>query len=538
MGEEMFSCTDTGPFLSLKAATLRLPHGGTLGPVQWEIGCRQQWALVGGNGSGKSTLAKALCGQVPVVGGEIVYYFQSAGTPPQEQIAWVTFDAQRSALRGESPFYQSRWNSGGLEDDPLTVADWLSERGVNRLNPFEVREAAFDGDFAARQGEIVDLLGIRPLLGRNLMQTSNGERRKVMLAQALLKQPRLLILDNPFAGLDRDFCIRLQEVLLHLMDQGMHTLLVTNDRESLPPGITHALLLEAGKVVAQGPLDALWARLPAAEQGVAGLPVEREPVPNLPIPPHAEDERERILVQMEGVQVSYGGARILQEIDWTVERGQCWALLGPNGAGKTTLLSLILADNPQAYANAITLFGQRRGSGESIWEIKDRIGWVAPELHLFYPKGVSCFDVVCSGFFDSIGRYQRCSPQQEATAREWMERLGLAAMADSAFDAVSEGEQRMVLLARALVKEPVLLVLDEPCQGLDADNRARVRQAVEAIGGRLETSMIYVTHRLDDLPDIITHVLMLEEGRVVRKTKVNGQVRWGGSSSLFDDEEE
>ena len=223
---------------------------------------------------------------------------------------------------------------------------------------------------------------------------------------------------------------------------------------------------------------------------------------------------------MQNVSVSYNGTQVLERVNWTVQEGERWALLGPNGAGKTTLLSLILADNPQAYANDITLFGRRRGSGESIWEIKQKIGWVAPELQLYYRKSATCLDVVCSGFLDSVGLYRQCSAGQREAALSWMRRLSLSERAETPLEQVSEGEQRLVLIARALVKGPALLVLDEPCQGLDAGNRDRVLQAINWVGSRPETSMIYVTHRADELPPSITHVLRLNEGRVVSQARI------------------
>jgi molybdate transport system ATP-binding protein len=215
------------------------------------------------------------------------------------------------------------------------------------------------------------------------------------------------------------------------------------------------------------------------------------------------------------VSVAYGGVQILDGIDWTVRRGERWALLGPNGAGKTTLLSLILGDNPQAYANNVTLFGRRRGSGESIWEVKQQIGWVAPELHLYYPKSLSCLEVVCSGFFDSVGIYRRPSPEQCEAARRWVEHLGISHLAAGPFASISEGQQRLVLMARAVVKNPALLVLDEPCQGLDVEHRDRVLQTVDTISARLDSSLIYVTHDPHALPASISHVLRLEVGRIV-----------------------
>jgi molybdate transport system ATP-binding protein len=217
---------------------------------------------------------------------------------------------------------------------------------------------------------------------------------------------------------------------------------------------------------------------------------------------------------MKRVNVSYGKARILRDIDWTVQRGEHWALLGPNGAGKTTLLSLILGDHPQAYANHVALFGRRRSSGESIWEIKQRIGWVAPELHLYHPRNITGLRVVESGFYDSVGLYRACSQTQRQMAQQWMKRLGIEDYADLPFAKLSEGEQRLVLLARALVKDPLLLILDEPCQGLDAQNRERVRQIVDTIGRHRDISIIYVTHNADELPRIINCVLRLDRGKV------------------------
>ncbi|NIV21153.1 MAG: ATP-binding cassette domain-containing protein, partial [Gammaproteobacteria bacterium] len=167
-----------------------------------------------------------------------------------------------------------------------------------------------------------------------------------------------------------------------------------------------------------------------------------------------------------------------------------------------------------------TLFGKRRGSGDTIWELKRRIGWVAPELHLYYPRNLPCFEVVCSGFHGAIGAHDRCSSQQHETARDWMQRLGLSPVAGMQFGAVSEGEQRLVLIARALVKEPELLVLDEPCQGLDSANRDKVLRLVEALGDRAASGLIYVSHHRDALPRTITHVLRLEAGRVVSRERV------------------
>jgi molybdate transport system ATP-binding protein len=462
---------------------------------------------------------------VPAVGGKIVYRFTSNGTSQQDRIAYVAFDSQIEDTGCAGLYHQARWNSG-VDHGALSVSDYLSAQRVNGLNPYEVVGGRADPPaFRAYREKVVEFLGIGPLLGRSLSQVSNGERRKVTLARGLLKRPSLLVLDNPFTGLDTDFRARLRALLGGSMLGNMTVVLATAGFEEVPPGITHVLILDRGKVVARGPAEAMLDEVSPAELqprvgAWTGVPAGREPAPGRPAA--GDKGTGRVLVRMRGVGVAYGGHQLLRGIDWTVRRGEHWALLGPNGAGKTTLLSLILGDNPQAYANDVELFGRRRGSGESIWEIKRRIGWVAPELHLYYPGHVSCLDVVSSGFFASVGCHRRPSRQQRDAARAWMARLGVSHHADLAFGEISEGEQRLVLIARALVADPELLVLDEPCQGLDAGHRGRVLQAVNTVGHRRDTTIIYVTHDPLALPATVSHVLRLDAGRIVGQGRLPG----------------
>jgi len=532
MNDAVSSYNGANPFISLQKVSLRGPGGEAFGRVCWEILSNQQWAVVGPNGSGKSSLMKAIYGRAPVAAGKIAYHFLKNGAAqsrrrfdalPQDQIAYVAFDSQESVLGHDNTFHQARWNSG-VRQHTWSISEYLSERHVRRINPYQIIEERLDPDeFRAQREKVIELLGLGGLLTRDVGQISNGERRKVLLARALLRSPQLLILDNPFAGLDAGFRVRLKEIIGSLMEDEMRIILVMSDRDEIPPGITHVLLMDERGSIAQGPRDAILDRF--AAQGETGSDHSTTPVPRVAGNQHQGDraERGRTLVRMDNVSVKYGGVRILQHINWTVHEGEHWALLGPNGAGKTTLLSLILGDNPQAYANDIQLFGKQRGSGESIWDIKERIGWVAPELHLYYPKNVACLDVVCSGFTSSIGHCHSCSSQQRETATWWLQHLGMSQVAGLKFGEISEGQQRMILMARALVKYPKLLVLDEPCQGLDANNRDRVLRMVEVIGNTLETSIIYVTHHRDALPSVITHVLRLDEGKVVGREQ-NGQV--------------
>jgi molybdate transport system ATP-binding protein len=221
--------------------------------------------------------------------------------------------------------------------------------------------------------------------------------------------------------------------------------------------------------------------------------------------------RSDILVSMEDVRVQYGHTTILDGLSWTMKSGENWVILGPNGCGKTTLLNLVTGDNPQAYANKIFLFGRRRGSGESIWDLKRRTGFVSSEFQIRYRKPISAFEVVLSGFFDSVGLYRDFTTEQKEIAEQWLEILGIADKSDRIFNQLSHGEQRMVLLARSMVKMPPILILDEPCQGLDRINRGRILEAIDVIGGHSQTNILYVTHYPDEIPASMTCMLQFEK---------------------------
>ena len=489
------------PFITLNDVSIRLHDRILFEGLSWEMFSDQHWAVIGANGSGKSTLMKALCGQLPIVKGEITYHFSQNDkhTAPRDQIAYVTFESQRAVL-GDEAFYQERWNVG-VNEDTLSVSDFLSEASIKRVNAFHFVESTSEKEYDARREQVVEQLELQSLLNRSVVQLSNGERRKVTIARALLKQPKLLILDNPFAGLDERFRGKLAQNLDNLMQSEMRVIIVGTSRDEIPSRVTNTLSMETLKVSQISNTIVRQCTSPYQDNGQPKKPLGSESA--------------TVLVEMKNVNVSYNGAPILRQVNWTIHENERWALLGPNGAGKTTLLSLILADNPQAYANDITLFGKRRGSGESIWEIKQHIGWVAPELQLYYPRNATCLDVVCSGWFDSVGLYRQCSPQQCEIAISWLEKFRLGEHSATIFDQLAEGEQRLTLLARALVKNPGLLVLDEPCQGLDATNRDLILQAIDSTVRRENASMIYVTHRADEMPQSITHVLRLSEGKVV-----------------------
>ena len=215
-------------------------------------------------------------------------------------------------------------------------------------------------------------------------------------------------------------------------------------------------------------------------------------------------------VKMEKVQIKYGSKTILSDFSWKVNRGERWAIKGPNGAGKSTLISLITADNPQAYSQNITLFDRKRGTGESIWDIKRKIGYLSPELHLYFKEGGLCFSVVASGLFDTQGLFKRMSEEQIKQVNHWMEVMGIAHLKERSFLQISGGEQRMVLITRALVKNPELLILDEPCQGLDRVQTEHLKSVLDYLAANSDMTLLYVSHYDRDIPSCVNQVLELK----------------------------
>ena len=491
----------------------------------WRHG--EQWAVLGPNGSGKSLLALALCDKWPLLQGEIHYHFEGdAGAPlpdavPQTSIALLSPQTQRELAASECSFYQSRWHSG-LGEGRRTVARFLSQPSVEERNPFEVGGPQGDPRrFRENRRRFSRWLGVQPLLRRQLAALSNGELRKVLLVHTLLRSPRLLILDDPFGGLDRATRLRLKAVVNRLMRNGMPVLLITNRPDELPSRTTHLLLVHGRRVVAQGTKRAILNH-PLARKLAASLSFSSSSASskNPTGKKHAAP-----LIELSHATVQLGNRRILDDVTWTMRRGENWALVGPNGSGKTTLLGLIQGDNPQAYALDLRLFGVRPETTQTLWHLRRRIGWLSPELHLHYPAGWSCRDVVCSGFFNSVGLYEPATARQRAAACGWLRRLGLADQAEQSFGELSLGDQRLVLLARAVVKKPRLLILDEPGQGLDATHRRSLLDAADSVVRQTGTSLIFVTHHAGEMPACITHVLELHRGRIRhrRKKRVAGR---------------
>ena len=470
--------------LHISQGTFRLSDTRTLTIADLTLRAGESWAFVGTNGSGKSALARALAGELNLLKGE----YQSDFT----RLTRLSFEQLQKLVSDEWQRNNTDLLSPGEEDTGRTTAEIIQD---------EVKDPA-------RCQRLAEQFGITPLLNRRFKYLSTGETRKTLLCQALMSEPELLILDEPFDGLDVQSRAQLASLLASLNQQGYTLVLVLNRFDEIPEFIQHAGVLVDCNLTETGEKTALLkqaliAQLAHSEQ-LDGITL---PEPDAPSARHALDPHQPRIVLRDGV-VAYDDRAILNHLNWTVNPGEHWQIVGPNGAGKSTLLSLITGDHPQGYSNDLTLFGRRRGSGETIWDIKKHIGYVSSSLHLDYRVSTTVRNVILSGYFDSIGIYQAVSDKQHKLAQQWLDILGMDnRVADAPFHSLSWGQQRLALIVRALVKHPTLLILDEPLQGLDPLNRQLIRRFVDVLISEGETQLLFVSHHAEDAPSCITHRL-------------------------------
>ncbi|MEN8245583.1 MAG: ATP-binding cassette domain-containing protein [Thermodesulfobacteriota bacterium] len=481
-------------FISFRNVTLRVRDRHILAGTCWDIKEGQNWAVLGPNGSGKSTLMRALAGETPVVKGHIRRHHPLAAP---ECMGYVSFETHRQLIAREQAADAARYFSGDIES-------YLTPKGL-------METALRDGGQAKNitRATVGSMLGIDGLLDRPMRFLSTGEIRRILIARAILHSRGMLLLDEPFEGLDLSGHERLSASIGLLLKSGVRVMLATHRVENLLPAFTHVIGLKAGRVFLSGPRE--HALTPGSTKRLydLGNGEPRGGTAEGRIMPSRPGQARSVVIDVKKAGVHYQGLSVFENLDWTVKRGENWSITGPNGSGKSTLLQMVTGDHPQAYANEIYLFGRRRGSGESIWEIKQRLGVVSSEFQVNYRKPISAFDVVLSGFFDSVGLYRRAKSEQKKIAQTWLDQLGLAHLQEKRFDLLSFGERRMILLARAVVKSPEILVLDEPCQGLDPANRKRILALVDVIGRQPRTQILYVSHHPEEMPACITHHLDL-----------------------------
>ena len=458
-------------------------------PINMTLAEGEHIAIVGPNGAGKSILVDTLTGRWPLLMNEVKYDFSpSPSKMAYDNIKYIAFRDSYGDADGNY-YYQQRWNAHDLDETPI-VRDLLPEATNAKLKT-----------------ALYDLFGMETMLDKHIILLSSGELRKFQLTKTLLSNPRVLIMDNPFIGLDAKTRDQLHALLRELTRvTALQVILILSKTDDIPSFITHVIPVENRLCGDKITLETYLAGCKPAPERV----LSKEKEERILALPYSDDlYHTDHVVDLNKVSIRYGERTILKELDWSVKCGEKWALSGDNGSGKSTLLSLVCADNPQSYACDITLFGRKRGSGESIWEIKKHIGYVSPEMHRAYLKNLPAIDIVASGLHDSVGLYKRPRPEQMDVCEWWMDIFGIANLKERSFLQLSSGEQRLVLLARAFVKDPELLILDEPLHGLDLINRRLVKDIIETFCQRKDKTMIMVTHYQEELPMCITNSLHL-----------------------------
>ncbi len=458
-------------------------------PLNWIVRDGENWAIIGPNGAGKTLMTDIFQGRIARKEGTIEVVGESGDV--YGMVKSMEFRDIYSLMDCRNVYYQQRWNASEIDNVPL-AGDFFSALPVDKV------------------AQYIDLFGVSDSLSKRIVSLSSGELRKLLIIRSLIDEPKVLILDNPFIGLDALSRESLSKMLCQLSKvKGLQTILVLSDIKDIPEWINQVLPV-CDKSCGTPMSREMFMKNRALQEYLFPETEEIQSI-CLPFSEILFDTHFEVALRMESVCVRYGTTIILDHLNWEVKRGEKWALLGENGSGKSTLLSLVCGDNPQAYANKITLFDRLRGTGESIWDIKRKIGYLSPDLHTYYLKDIPALRVVVSGFYDSVGLFENSSEGQREKAYEWMKLLHIDHLADKSFVKLSFGEQRLILLARALVKNPPLLILDEPLHGLDAGKKKRVKAVIEAFCNQPDKTLIYVTHYKDEIPDCVTRYKILEK---------------------------
>lgn len=500
------------PLIQLENVDVALDGALVLRAMNWRLRPGEHWAILGGNGAGKSTLLKLIRGELwpaPGSGGVRTYAFdgrrQTTAVGVRERIALVSPEMQARYL-------QQEWKLTGLQvvRSGFGGGDY-SYRRLTRAEDVRVRRVA-------------SLLRIESLLPRDVQTLSTGELRKVLLARALVSAPLVLVCDEVCDGLDAPSRLDFLAALDRIARSGTQLLYTTHRVDESLRAITHRLVLEAGRIVEQGKLSRRTQQVAATgtapgQNGHAHDGVTRSQGQALARLSSGSPGSSRFLVEIENAAVFLERRKVLRDIRWSIRAGEHWAIIGANGAGKSTLLKLIAGDLHPALGSRVKRFGLT--AKNTLWDLRKKIGFVSPEFQATYREAMTGAEVIASGFFSSVGLMRKPGLRMRRQVDLLVDQLGLHSLAAKSALRMSYGEFRRVLLARALVHRPELLILDEPFDGLEPRARMEMAAVLQKIA-RGGVSLIVVTHHASDLPDCITHVAELEAGRIVFQGPVGG----------------
>ena len=500
--------------------------------LSWTMNEGEVWLIIGPNGGGKADFVKALSNAekvsfVPSLQSESFYsnYFG-------DSVETVSLERAARLIQEERENDESEYIEGGV-DIGRTGRVFIAE-GV--LGCVKKNTSSLPEEFLhLEENEAVKICGIERILDRGIKYMSTGEIRRTLLARALISGKKLLVLSDPFAGLD----VQSRTILLNFFnsiaqkmsethtieepcsnEQFPHIILAMERWHEIPPAVTNVIEFsqkqvtfcgkkaDYEKILEQRRLDEKKSeeKEKAAFSGALNQTLQETKV--LQQDNQLNDE---ILVQMNNVNVGWGDNCVLKNLSWELKKGEHWLVRGPNGSGKTTFLELITGDNKQVYCNDVRLFGKKRGTGESIWDIKKQLGIVSYRLHVEYRMvgDTTLENVIISGFRDSIGLYEAATDVELSAAKKWLELGGFQGRENNTFGSLSYGEQRAILILRSAVKCPKILILDEPCHGLDEQYRKKILQLMEEIAQGGTTTLLHVTHDASEVLSCEKHILEL-----------------------------
>lgn len=384
----------------------------------------------------------------------------------------------------------------------------LSKKITGELNIFNAYRGVLFSDLAIAQyierEHKHDTIEIATAQNRPLQTFSSGERRKLFLNYCLSQHPDYIIFDNPFDHLDQPSRKALFNQISELSD-GVSVLQLAHKEGSLLPFIKNTRFVPDNSFVV------------SRRKATCHKPTPKK-LSDFPSSLLSFNEKYNSIIKFDKVSVSYDEQHVVKDISWQVKPGDFWQLVGPNGSGKSTLLSLITGDNPKAFGQEIIIFDRKKGSGESIWDIKKNIGYFSTHLTELFKRNHTVEQMILSGYYDSIGLYVKPSGLQKKEALGWLDVIGMKPLKNVCFNRLSLGQQRLVLVTRALIKQPPLLILDEPFEGLDPENTALVSQLINTLVDKTGITIIYVSHTIEKslAPSHIFELIPTENGSIGR----------------------
>lgn len=494
---------DNDFLIALNNVSVNIEGHTLLSGVTWQLKRGENWALLGGNGAGKSSFLRLIRSELwPDAGmaGKRIYNLDGN---PGESAVGIKKRIPLFSSELQDRYHRHQWDMSGRE---VVYTGFFDSAWLHQSPTDEQKESA---------EQIIRELRLLTLCSKNFLEMSRGEARKILIARALVAGPDILALDEPCEGLDPSSAGKLLQMIEIAASSGIPVLYATHRIPELIPSITHVLIIGNGKIIAQGTKDSVLAGGP---DGAALVGVQAPGSSNSPLSRDRSNNSKRRspLIKIANADVFIKDKKVLHDISWVMRKGEHWAIIGRNGAGKSTMLKLIAGDVYPALGGEISRF-RTTGTG-SIRNLRKKIGVVSPELQRDYSYNIKGLDAVISGFFSSVGLYDRITGQHKKKALHWIDFFHLQRLSRKYMQEMSYGEQRKILIARAMVNSPDILILDEPCSGLDSNSRSRFLSLMDE-AAQSGVSLIMASHQLDEMPSSITHVMIIDEGRIIARGK-------------------